>query len=251
MPAPFSTCIVTGSASGIGAATVLALARAGYHTYGLDLDAHGAEAVALQAGLEAPGTRHGSAFCDVADEPQVVAAFDRAAAFLTRVDALVTSAGVVDTTPFMDITVAQFRRIHDVNVIGTWLCMREAARHMPPGGRICAIASIAGLRGGGLSGTAAYAASKGGVIALAKNAARVLASHGIRVNTLSPGATDTPMIAAPLSDPQHRARIEGLAAQKRIGLPEEIASGVVYLLSPSASFTHGANLVVDGGIVMP
>lgn len=245
------TCIVTGSASGIGAASVLALARAGYSTFGLDLNAAGAEQVALQAELENGDTRHGSARCDVADEAQVVAAFGAAAQFLGQVGALVTSAGVVDTTPFMDITVDRFRRIHDVNVIGTWLCMREAARHMSPGARICAIASIAGLRGGGLSGTAAYAASKGGVIALAKNAARVLAERGIRVNTLSPGATHTPMIAVPLADPLHRARIEGLAAQRRIGRADEIASGVVYLLSPDASFTHGANLVVDGGIVMP
>ncbi len=246
------TCIVTGSASGIGAATVLALARAGYHTFGLDLNAEGAERVALQAGLEHAGTRHAQCLLRCGRRSRRWSPpLSVPAEFLGPLDALVTSAGVVDTTPFMDITVAQFRRIHEVNVIGTWLCMREAARHMQPGGRICAIASIAGLRGGGLSGTAAYAASKGGVIALAKNAARVLAAQGIRVNTLSPGATDTPMIAAPLSDPMHRARIEGLAAQKRIGRAEEIASGVVYLLSPDASFTHGANLVVDGGIVMP
>ena len=244
-------CIVTGSASGIGAATVLALARAGYDTFGLDLQDAAAERVALQAALESPGTRHSSARCDVADEGQVQASFQTACAFLGPLDALVTSAGVVDTTPFMDITVEAFRRIQDVNVLGTWLCMREAALRMQPGAAICAIASIAGLRGGGLSGTAAYAASKGGVIALAKNAARVLAAQGIRVNTLSPGATDTPMIAAPLSDAVHRSRIENLAALRRIGQAEEIASGVVYLLSPGASFTHGANLVVDGGIVMP
>lgn len=245
------TCVVTGSASGIGAATVLALARAGYDTFGLDLQAERAEQVALQAELESPGTRHGAVRCDVAEESDVVAAFAAAGEFLGgRLDALVTSAGVVDTTPFMDIGVAQFRRIHDVNVIGTWLCMREAARRMAPGGAICAVASIAGLRGGGLSGTAAYAASKGGVIALAKNAARMLAAQGLRVNTLSPGATDTPMIAAPLADAAHRQRIEGLAAQRRIGRAEEIASGIVYLLSPEAAFTHGANLVVDGGIVL-
>lgn len=245
------TCVVTGSASGIGAATVLALARAGYDTFGLDLQAEQAEQVALQAELESPGTRHGAARCDVAEEAEVVAAFTEAAEFLGgRLDGLVTSAGVVDTTPFMDISVAQFRRIHDVNVIGTWLCMREAARRMQPGAAICAVASIAGLRGGGLSGTAAYAASKGGAIALAKNAARMLAAQGLRVNTLSPGATDTPMIAAPLADTAHRQRIEGLAAQRRIGRPEEIASGIVYLLSPQAAFTHGANLVVDGGIVI-
>ena len=251
MNAPQRTCIVTGSASGIGTATVLALAQAGYSTFGLDLQDAAAQEVAQRAAAQAPGTRHGSALCDVADEAQVRAGFAQALAFLGRLDSLVTSAGVVDTTPFLEITVDQFRRIHDVNVIGTWLCMREAAQHMAPGGVICAIASIAGLRGGGLSGTAAYAASKGGVIALAKNAARVLGARGIRVNTLSPGATDTPMIAGPLVDATHRARIEGLAVQGRIGRAGEIASGVVYLLSPDAGFTHGANLVVDGGIVMP
>ncbi len=244
------TCIITGSASGIGAATVLALAAVGYDTFGIDLNHDGAQNVAMQAELEFPGTRHAAFPADVADEPQVKNAFDAALLHLGHLDALVTSAGVVDTTAFMDISVAQFRRIHDVNVIGTWLCMREAARLMQSGGRICATASIAGLRGGGLSGTAAYAASKGGVIALAKNAARVLAEKGIRVNTLSPGATDTPMIAVPLSHPAHRQRIEQLAAQKRIGKAVEIASGVVYLLSPQASFTHGANLVIDGGIVI-
>ena len=244
------TCIVTGSASGIGAATVLALAAQGYHTFGIDLNADGAQDVAMQAELSFPGTRHASVVADVADEVQIQRAFDAALLHLGYLDALVTSAGVVDTTAFMDISVAQFRRIHDVNVIGTWLCMREAARLMQPGGRICAIASIAGLRGGGLSGTAAYAASKGGVIALAKNAARVLADKGIRVNTLSPGATDTPMIAAALAHAPHRQRIEQLAAQKRMGEAPEIAAGIVYLLSPQASFTHGANLVIDGGIVI-
>jgi 3-oxoacyl-[acyl-carrier protein] reductase len=253
------TCVVTGSASGIGAATVLALARAGYHTVGLDRNGDGANDVALQAELDAPGTRHQAIRGDVADESVVVAAFDAAREFLGRIDALVTSAGVVDTTPFMDISVAQFREIHSTNVIGTFLCMREAARHMrtqtPHGpanerGVICAIASIAGLRGGGLSGTAAYAASKGGVIALAKNAARVLAVDGIRVNTLSPGATDTPMIDEALQNPAQRERIENLAAQKRLGQADEIASGVLYLISPQASFTHGANLVIDGGIVL-
>lgn len=244
------TCIVTGSASGIGAATVLALAAKGYDTFGIDLNINGAQDVAMQAELESPGTQHAAMAADVADETQIKKAFEAALLHLGRLDALVTCAGVVDTTPFMDISVAQFRRIHDVNVIGTWLCMREAARVMQAGSRICAVASIAGVRGGGLSGTAAYAASKGGVIALAKNAARVLAEKGIRVNTVSPGATDTPMIAQPLANPAHRQRIESMAAQKRIGEAREIASGIVYLLSPEASFTHGANLVIDGGLVI-
>ena len=89
------TCIVTGSASGIGAATVLALAAAGYDTFGLDLQADAAERVALQASLESPGTRHASAHCDVADEQAVVSSFAEGRAFLGQLDALVTSATAV------------------------------------------------------------------------------------------------------------------------------------------------------------
>ncbi len=101
--------------------------------------------------------------------------------------------------------------MYDVNVVGTFLCLREAAKHMRAGGRICTVASIAGKRGGGLSGTAAYAASKGAVLALSRSAARALAPQGIAVNCIAPGATLTPMLAAPFADPAHRQRVEAMA----------------------------------------
>ena len=246
--APQRTAIVTGSASGIGAATVLELARLGYSTVGIDLQLPAAQAVARQAALV--GGRHLAILADVANEAGLIAAFDEALHFLGHLDALVTCAGVSDTTPFMDLEVDTFRRVHDVNVIGTFLCVREAARRMGPGGRICTVASVAGLRGGGLMGTAAYASSKGAVLALTKNAARSLAPMGICVNTLAPGATLTPMIAEAWSDPQRRAMVESMSALNRTAEPKEMAAAIAFLLSPQASSITGATLVADNGLAM-
>src|SRR5450631_3362086 len=225
------TAIVTGSASGIGAATVLELARQGYRTVGIDINAEGAQATAREA-AHINALTHTSCSADVSDEPQVVKAFEQALAFLGQLDVLVTSAGVAETTPFMDIPVASFRSVYEVNVIGTFLCIREAAKRMQTGGRICTIASVAGLRGGGLSGTAAYAASKGGVLALTKSAARALAAQGICVNTIAPGATLTPMIAEHWKNEAHRKRVEGMSAMNRTAQPQEIAAAIAFLVSP-------------------
>lgn len=243
------TAIVTGAASGIGAATVLELARQGYRTVGIDINTVGAQAVALEAATLNALT-HSAFAADVADEAQIVAAFGQALAFLGRLDVLVTSAGVPDTTPFMDISVATFRSVYEVNVIGTFLCIREAARHMQRGGRICTIASVAGLRGGGLSGTAAYASSKGGVLALTKSAARSLAAQGISVNTVAPGATLTPMIAEHWKNDAHRTRVEAMSALNRTAQASEIASSIVFLVSPQASAITGSTLVADNGLMM-
>jgi NAD(P)-dependent dehydrogenase (short-subunit alcohol dehydrogenase family) len=240
--------IVTGAASGIGAATMVELARRGFDVACLDMnEAGGAASVRAAAEL---GGDHAHFAVDVADEPALMRAFAAAVARLGGLDALATAAGVGEMTPFMDLDAATFRRVYDVNVVGTFLCLREAAKVMPRGARICTVASVAGLRGGGLSGTAAYAASKGGVLALTKNAARALADKGISVNTVAPGATLTPMIAEPWKNPAHRARVEAMAVQNRTGEPHEIARTIAFLLSDDASFMTGATLVADGGLVM-
>ena len=235
------TAIVTGSASGIGAATVAELARRGYRTVGIDI---AAEAVPQSS------AEHLAIRADVTDEARVIAAFDEALAFLGQLDVLVTSAGVGETTPFMDLTVATFRAVNEVNVIGTFVCIREAALRMQPGARICTVASVAGIRGGGLSGTAAYAASKGAVLALTKNAARALAPKGISVNTIAPGATLTPMIAEHWKNDAHRTRVEGMSVLNRTALPHEMAAAIAFLVSPEASSITGSTLVADNGLVM-
>ncbi|MFN2460236.1 MAG: SDR family NAD(P)-dependent oxidoreductase [Candidatus Velthaea sp.] len=239
-----SSVVVAGGASGIGQALCELLAREGRRIVVGDRDLPGAQAVAARTG--------GRAFAlDVADEDSVVRFFAAAADALGgTLDALATPAGVVDTTPFMEITVATFRRMHDVNVIGTFLCMREAARYMRAGGRICTVASVAGKRGGGLSGTAAYAASKGAVLALTRNAARSLAPRGIAVNCVAPGPTLTPMLEGPLAVAGLRERIAAATALDRIGEAAEIAEAIAWLLSPKSSYVDGETLTVDGGLMM-
>jgi len=242
---PARTAIVTGAASGIGAATLKELAARSYRVAGIDRNGPGMRAVAAAA-----GGGHLALEANVADEEAVVSAFAHAAQALGRLDALVTAAGVAEMTPFMELDAATFRRVYDDNVVGTFLSIREAAKHMAPGGRICTVASVAGLRGGGLSGTAAYAASKGAVLALTKNAARALAERGIAVNTIAPGATMTPMIAHVFADEAHRRRVESMSAMNRAAQPEEIARAIAFLVSPEASYVDGATLVADGGLCM-
>lgn len=231
---------VTGSASGIGAATAALLARQGWRVVCLDRTPR---ASALPGEVV-------SMTLDVAVEADVCRVFADIKARMGGLDALVTCAGIYETTPFFETNAEIFGRVLAVNVTGTFLCLREGARMMERGARICTVASVAGLRGGGLAGTVSYASTKGAVLALTKNAARELGPKGIAVNTIAPGMIDTPFAAVPLSNPAIRTRVEGMTSFGRLGTAEEIAEAIAWLISPSASYVHGATLVADGGMVM-
>jgi NAD(P)-dependent dehydrogenase (short-subunit alcohol dehydrogenase family) len=233
--------VVTGAGSGIGAATARLLIAHGWRIACLDRNAAAAE-------LAAPGQPVFAV--DVAEEAAVNDAFRGAVATLGGIDALATCADIFETTPFFDSTAETFRRVHELNVIGTFPCLREAARTMQAGARICTVGSVAGLRGGGLAGTVAYAASKGAVIAMTRNAAREPGPRGIAANTVAPGMIETPFVTAPLSDPATRLRVERMTSFGRPGTAEEIAEVIVWLLSPVASYVHGATIVADAGMVM-
>lgn len=235
--------VVTGGGSGIGAALCRVLGERGYRVAVADIDLAAAERVAAQC--------KGNAFkVDVGDEDSVVALFEHVADAFGKLDALATPAAMADTTPFMELTVERFMQLYRINVVGTFLCIREAVKHMEPGARICTVASIAGKRGGGVAGTAAYSASKGAVLALTRNAARVFGPKGIAVNGVAPGGTKTAMgkFVMPTAEAEERA----IAAHPigRLAEPEEIAHAMAWLLSPDASFVLGEIVSVDGGVLM-
>lgn len=231
---------VTGAASGIGAATARRLLADGWRVACLDRNLQGAKATAGATGLAVE--------IDVADEASTARAFTAVQASLGGLDALVTAAGVIETTPFLDTTPAQFRRLFDINVIGTFLSVRDAAKLMQPGARVCIVASISSLTGGGYVATGAYATSKGAVLTMMKSCARALGDRGIAVNAVAPGFIDTPFVASAMSDPARRREV--VAAVGKVGSAEQIAECCAWLVSPSADFVHGSTLIADGGVLM-
>ncbi len=231
---------ITGAASGIGAATARLLQAQGWRVACLDRNLTGARATAGPNGLAIE--------VDVADEASVTRAFKEVDATLGGLDALVTAAGIINTTPFFETTVAELRKLFDVNVIGSFLTVREGAKYMQKGARICMVASISSYTGGGYVARGAYATSKGAVLTMMKSCARELGPKGIAVNAVAPGFIDTPFVASAMSDPKRRKEVE--AAVGKVGTAEQIAECCAWLVSPAASFVHGETLIADGGILM-
>ena len=231
---------VTGAASGIGAATARQLQALGWRVACLDRNLVGARGTAGDEGVAIE--------IDVADETSTIRAFKEAGAAWGGLDALVTAAGVIETTPFFETSVAQFRRLFDINVIGSFLSVREASKHMRRGARICMIASISSYTGGGYVARGAYATSKGAVLTMMKSCARELGPKGIAVNAVAPGFIDTPFVASAMNDPVRRKEVE--AAVGKVGTAEQIAECCAWLISPAADFVHGSTLIADGGILM-
>lgn len=249
--------LITGAAGGLGLATARRLAEDGLTIAVADLHREAAERAA--AGL--PGKGHVGLALDVTDEASVRAAFAGVEDKLGRVGVLACFAGVLSMQPApgrlptVDITLAEWDGVMNVNARGTFLCVREMLRRCAgrstEHGRIVTVASLAGQMGGMQSGSA-YSASKGAVLALSKVAAREAAALGITVNTVAPGPIDTPMLHQTVPEDQKGQKYLGVAAVPlgRIGLPEEIAAAVSYLVSPGAGFVTGATIDVNGGMLM-
>jgi 3-oxoacyl-[acyl-carrier protein] reductase len=249
--------LITGGSGGLGLATARRLAEDGLTIAVADLHGEAAE----RAAASLPGKGHIGLGCDVADEASVRAAFDRVEQKLGRASALVCFAGILSTQPApgrlptVDITLDEWEGVLRVNARGTFLCVREMLRRCTgrsiQDGRIVTVASLAGQMGGMQSG-AAYSASKGAVLALSKVAAREGAAMGITVNTVAPGPIDTPMLHQTVPTGSGDQKYMGTAAVPlgRIGLPEEIAAAVAYLMSPGAGFVTGATIDVNGGMLM-
>jgi NAD(P)-dependent dehydrogenase (short-subunit alcohol dehydrogenase family) len=242
--------LITGASRGIGAATALQAAQAGYavavnyHSNSLAADevvrqirAQGGTAITVQA--------------DVAVESQVLAMFAKVDAKLGRLNALVNNAGVVDVTCRVEaMTVARLQRMFTTNVIGSMVCAREAVlrmstRHGGEGGAIVNLSSIAASLGSA-GQYVDYAASKGAVDSFTIGLAREVAAEGIRVNAVRPGLVDTDIHASG-GNPDRAEQMAPSIPIQRAGSADEIAQAILWLLGPQSSYTTGALLDVGGG----
>jgi NAD(P)-dependent dehydrogenase (short-subunit alcohol dehydrogenase family) len=239
--------LVTGAASGMGLATAQAFADAGAAVALVDIDE---EAVASAADkLAGGGGKAIGIRCNVADEADVATMVERTVSTFGRLDAAFNNAGVQSPAlEIADVSGEEFDRVNAINLRGVWTCMKHELRHMrkQDSGAIVNCSSIGGLIG--LPGRAAYHATKHGVIGLTRSAALEYASRGIRINAVCPGTIDTPMVSQMLQkEPEAMKEILRNQPIGRLGRADEIASAVLWLCSPGASFVIGHALVVDGG----
>ena len=232
--------VVTGGAGGIGKAIATRLLAAGANLVIADREGANAAANALGANVHA-------VVLDVADETSVEHAFDSLHTNVGNIDGLVHCAGIGVERAFLETSADEWRRMLDVNLTGTFLCCRAAARQMKRGGSLVALASTAGERGS--ARRSAYGASKAGVINLIQAIAVELGASGIRANAISPGPTDTDLVRR-MHALDTRAAFVARTPLGRYGRPDEIAGAALYLLSDESSFVTGHVLRVDGGFAI-
>ena len=240
---------VTGGASGLGREMAMAFAREGARVFILDLNKDAARAAA--ADLPAVGAgAHGAIVVDVSSQDSVTAAFATIAAEAGRLHVLVNSAGIREIVDLFELEVDEWRRVIDVNLTGSFLCAREAARLMlrgDEGGSIINISSVAGLRG--FNDRPAYVSSKAGVAGLTYSLSKDLAPRGIRTNCIAPGLMRTPLTEIFYTDERWTRGIPEFVPMGRPGRPEDIARAALFLASDLSGFVSGVVLPVDGGFM--
>jgi NAD(P)-dependent dehydrogenase (short-subunit alcohol dehydrogenase family) len=238
------TAIITGAGSvnGIGRATAQLFAAHGARVAVLDIEGKGAEETANLLGPQHLGLR-----CDVTQRPSCAAAVDEIVRAFGKVDILVNNAAVSRGTRIMDVTPEEYDEVQAINVRGTFFMSQVVLPTMRAAhsGNIVCLSSVAGQRGGGLYGSAHYAASKGGVIALGKAMARELAPDGIRVNVVSPSLIKTD--GSPNDSAERRAQFEKDVPMGRSGSVWDVAGAILFTASDLSGYTTGATIDVNGG----
>ena len=240
--------VVTGAASGIGAACAERFRGEGARVVGLDVTEPAHHQDTGDSGAEFSRV-------DVCDEHAVASVFDAVAASHGRVDAVVHAAGVAGGGPVHLVEASEWQRVIDVNLTGTFVVTKHAVRVMldqelveGERGSIVTVASVEGIEG--TEGGSSYNASKGGVVLLTKNVAIDYGHRGIRANAICPGFIRTPMLEGVFEMPGMEHVLDDIVRSHklgRLGRPEEIAAAALFLASRDASFVTGHALVVDGG----
>jgi 3-oxoacyl-[acyl-carrier protein] reductase len=235
--------LVTGGSRGIGAAIARRLAQDGA-AVAVTYNASPEKAEEVIREIEAAGGRGLAVRADSADVGAVRVAVTTTVAAFGRLDVLVNNAGILVRGTVDQFSVDEFDRMVAVNIRATFVAVQEAARHLKQGGRVINIGSMVADRTG-FPGSSVYGMTKAAVAALTRGLAIDLAPHGITVNNVQPGPTETDM--NPKDSPHHNILIQMLPV-KRLGRADEIAGMVSYLASPEAAFVTGASLTIDGGL---
>jgi NAD(P)-dependent dehydrogenase (short-subunit alcohol dehydrogenase family) len=240
--------LVTGASYGIGAATAIGLAEDGFDLAVTDQRSDDLADTLDRIGQT--GMRAVPIALDIRSQESIDQALRAALAAFGQLDVLVNNAGVPSLgKPAVDITRAEWDSVIAVNLTGTFFMSQAMGRCLIAAGRPGAIISVASTHGlVGLAGASAYGIAKAGVSHMAKMLAIEWAAHGIRVNAVAPGTTETKTRAPRLSDPDYRKRMLGRIPAGRFGTVEEMAAAIRYLASPQAAYVTGHTLVLDGGL---
>lgn len=253
--------IVTGSSSGIGKACAIYLASLGANVvvnYASSLE----EGQKVVEEIKANGGTAILVKADVSHEEEVKAMFNQTISEFGRLDILVSNAGLQQDSPFMEMTLAKWQKVIDINLTGQFLCCREAARQFVAQekaktefdhnelsiGKIVLMSSVHDIIP--WAGHVNYAASKGGVMMLMKSISQELAPHKIRVNSVSPGAIKTTINKEVWSDPDKYKELLQLIPYKRIGTPLDVAKAVAWLVMDDSDYVNGETMYIDGGMTL-
>ncbi len=249
--------LVTGANSGIGKAVAIGLGRAGADVV-VNYVTHPEAAQEVVQEIQQAGSRAYAHQADVSKEDQVVGMFQKMIQELGTIDILVSNAGLQRDAALLDMTLEQWNTVIDINLTGQFLCCREAVREFVrrgvrkgvscSAGKIICMSSVHQIIP--WAGHVNYAASKGGIAMMMQSMAQEMAPHRVRVNSIAPGAIRTPINKPAWDTPAAYQKLLELIPYKRIGEPEDIARGAVWLASDHADYVNGTTLFIDGGMTL-
>ena len=238
--------LVTGGSKGLGESMAVALAQAGARVVINSRTQSDCDDVASQirtsTGMESSGIA-----ADITQESAVDELFGKVVDRFGRLDVVINSAGINIRHPIEEFPFEDYKKVIDVNMVGTWLCCRAAGRIMKPAGRGSVINVSSTLGAVGLEGRSAYSSSKSGVMGLTRSIAKEWAEHGVRCNALCPGPFLTEMNKPLLDQPERVGKLIRLTAMNRWAQMHEIKGAALFLASDASSYVTGSELYVDGG----